>query len=400
MLGSITNGYDSSRPRRWGLAAAPKTSDNADTRKKVDRRVLIIFSVFALLSLVLPISLSPFFEGATASDIASRTLSGLMLSFFLAGFSSFLNHRKSGLTPRKRLLTRFAAVSVVISLLVGVAIVFVIETNPGFIEMPDLGSGTLQDRIPLVVAYLFVTLTPVFFVSILFFMVLAFGIIGVMSAIERRVTPWILNMIASSGGKAKLSIPERILRWCFDIPDIVDARTLVLHPVAAKRAVARSDVLQGVGWQLFFGAILAVYASLNPFLSDRSPSSLLTIFSALTAAASIIPLLVLPWFIYRRLDARIKGLAKDFTLFNGVRARLFQSFVAVGTLVILVRLSITKIDLETYLTGFSSFMVMLFSSALMCTFVYLNNFENGLADDIATGFRPAETVTVPETPRI
>jgi hypothetical protein len=65
---------------------------------------------------------------------------------------------------------------------------------------------------------------------------------------------------------------------------------------------------------------------------------------------------------------------------------VLQSYFAIGTIVLLVRISITRIGLATFLEGLTSFLFVLLLSSILCTFVYFNYFENELADDIVTGF--------------
>jgi hypothetical protein len=359
---------------------------NTEARKKADRRILIIFGVFVLLSFALPIGLSPLYKGVTLSDVVSRIIGGLALSCFFAGISSFLNYRREGLTTRRRLFVLVLAVTVILSLFLTGITIMVILTMPGEIEMPDLGTTPLEDQLGVVFAFLMAGLVPSMFFGVLLFMIVAFGIVGLMSAVIRWATPRILRSIFDSGGKSKLSLQDRALRWLFAIPDTLDTKTLSLTPSSPRLSLSRFETLPIVGWQIFFGAILAVYVSLNPFLSNRSTEALLNIFTALTSVSLLIPFVVLPWFVYRRLNARIKGQVKDFALFDGLRARIFQSYIALGTLVILVRLSISEIDLGTYALGFTTFMGFLFITAVMCTYVYLNNFENGLAEDIAAAY--------------
>ena len=380
------------------LPATVGPASSLDIRKKADKRILIIFFVFAILSIVLPFALSPWFEGATLADIVSRTLGGLSLSFILAGISSYLNYRKSGLIPRRRLLKWFALLSIAISIVFSVVTTLVIWAFPEEFVMPDVTSDPLDQHLVLVFVTLFVTLVPTFFLTLLSVMIFGFGIVGVMSALERRLTPYILKVISGSSGKPKPSIMERAVRWLFDIPDVLDTRNLGLEPGQPRNQVRLGDMKWPIAWQLFFGAILAVYVSFNPFLANRSSDDLLSIFSLLTTAAILIPLLILSWFIYQRIGARILGQAKDFTLFNGIRARLFQSYFAVGTLIVIIRISISRIDLEAFVIGFSTFMVVLLTVAVTTTFLYLNNFENGLAEDIVAEFRGKGPGAPPEPP--
>ncbi len=372
------------------LPAAAIQASNIDIRKKADKRILIIFFAFAILSLVLPIALSPLFKGATVTDILSRIFGGLTLSLFLAGFSSYFSYRKSGLTPRRKLLRWFFVISVAASIVLSAVAAIAIWYDPA---VTDVNSTPAEPLLPLIIVIVFVSLIPTLFLSLLSLMVLGFGIVGVMAAVERRLTPYILKVIAGSSGKPKHTIAEIAVRWLFDLPDVLDARSLRLDPDPPRTKVLPGDMRWPVGWQLFFGAILAVYVSFNPFLANRSPEDLLSIFSLLTSASVVIPFLILSWFIYLRVGARLHGQVKDFTLFKGIRARLFQSYFAVGTLIVLVRLSISKIEIGAFVSGFSLFMLTLLSIAIISSFVYMNNFENGLTEDIVSEFQGKEDAT-------
>jgi hypothetical protein len=364
---------------------------------KVDRRILLFFFLMVALSVTVPFIAFPFFEEATLVDVAARVLSGFVVSFLVVGILSFKHYRTNSLVPRRRLLRWLAILSVAGAALVGALLVIVLEVDPSLIEAGDTESP-ISDQLGLAVVAIILVLTPAFFVMGLVLLAVGFGIVGVMAALERRLTPWILSVIVGLSRKAKPTLAERAVRWLFDVPEVLDTSRLTIDPGERRAGVRWSDMKWAVVWQVFFGAILAVYVSFNPFISDRSPNSLIRIFSALTSGVSVLPLIILPWFIYSRIDARIKGQAKDFTLFNGIRARIFQSYVALGTLIILIRLSITQIEPEAYLAGFASFMVMLTGCALVCTFVYLNYFENSLIEDIAVQFRPPSSAKDGENP--
>ena len=109
---------------------------------------------------------------------------------------------------------------------------------------------------------------------------------------------------------------------------------------------------------------------------------MMALFSIASNVSTFIPLLILPWFIYLKLDAKIKGPVKDFKLFNGLSSRMFQTLVAFGTILILVRMALRNPGFWSVLQSFIGFFMFFLAGVLLITFVYFNYFENDLAEDI------------------
>jgi hypothetical protein len=99
-----------------------------------------------------------------------------------------------------------------------------------------------------------------------------------------------------------------------------------------------------------------------------------------------IPWLVLPWFIFRRLDAGIPGPSRKFMLYDGLRSRLFGTLVAIGTLITIIRLALRDIAISTILSSFFSYYTSFILLAAIFTFVYFNYFEDGLAEDVTNRY--------------
>mgnify|MGYP001765328181 CR=1 FL=1 len=353
-----------------------------DERFKVDKTILVIFSAFAAVSLSIPPAALLLVDDLSLLDAVSRLLGGLTTSFLLAGIHATRYYGKRGSVPMRRIMRYavMAASAMMLTLIAGIAVTDGFQSV--FLEMPTL--TTAQQVFAGTV--LAVVLLIVFFFVLMVGVVTAFGVVGVMCALERRLTAWTLERLVRSEGRERRLVIDRVLTWFFDIPEVLDTRTLTISPSEPKKSVGWSDIKAPVAWQLFFGAVLAIYISFNPFLSDRSPAALVGIFSILSSAAILIPFVILPWFIFRKLGARIKGQVKEFSLFNGIRARVLQSYLAIGTIVVLVRMSISRISMETYLAAFASFALFLLIVSVLTTFVYLGYFENDLSDDIATDF--------------
>ncbi len=370
------------------VSASSVAKDRAEARRRSDRLVLIIFSTLAGITIAASLGSYIVFGGAKVRDVVAWILGGLSVSFLMAGVPAYLRRRKSGLVLRRRILRLMAISSVAITALTLAGLALIIIFDLEVVEFGDASPAILLIAGIVIVIALFVT----YLLLIMVVFLAIFGTMGVMSAVERSLAPWTLRQIARLSSDKKPSLVSRGIRWLFDVPDVLDTTTLSIRPAKPRTYVSLSDLKTPVLWQLFFGFILAIYMSFNPFVSDRSPAALLSIFSLLTTASILIPLIILPWFLFMRLGAGIRGQTKPFTLYNGIRSRVFQSYLAVGTIVIFVRLSIQEISiaLETYVAAFAMFMVTLLGAALLSTFVYYNYFENELVVDVVDRLRGTE----------
>lgn len=349
--------------------------------REQDNRVLLVFVIFAILLMAIPAA-ALISEKTSVLQLIGVTLSGLSIAFVLSGLPSIYYNRKHGLLSRRR----FWRWSVIIALAGSIAVTAITlianALRPDLLNLPPEATSNMAIIIPSLVFGFFVAAL----ITLLSGLMLAFGGIAVMVAIARRLTPWILIQIVEADPARKPTVKDRAIRWLFNIPEVLDTRTLKISPLKTDRRLRWSDVRLAIQWELFFGAILAIYISFNPFISDRSTSALLGIFGILISGSVLIPLLILPWQVFRRLDACIEGPRRSFTLYTGVRSRLLQSYLAIGTLVILVRLAISTIDVEAYLLWFAAFLAALLWISLTFTFVYFNYFEEQLVEDISRAF--------------
>ena len=138
-------------------------------------------------------------------------------------------------------------------------------------------------------------------------------------------------------------------------------------------------------WQIFFCAILIIYLSLHPLLLERMErDELIAIASSIS---NFVPLLILPWFIYLDINARIKAPAKDFRLYSGLRNRAFRTLAAFGTLFIIIRLGLRDMELEPLVISFTKYFSMFLMVTFILTFIYFNYFQYELASGVVKDFR-------------
>jgi hypothetical protein len=185
-------------------------------------------------------------------------------------------------------------------------------------------------------------------------------------------------------GYKKNSLGYSALQWVFDIPDTLDTKQLTIKSQGSSKTFPWSRFKTTFKWQVIISLVIAIDIVLNPLLHEDM--TMQELFGLTALVSMLIPLLVLPWGIYQRLDAKIKGSVKDFSLYNGIKTRTTQTVVAFGTLIIFIRLALQRMDLIELIMGFVQLFLTFMVVAFISSFVYLNYFEDDLAMDISNEF--------------
>ena len=135
---------------------------------------------------------------------------------------------------------------------------------------------------------------------------------------------------------------------------------------------------------MLLGIVVIIYISLNPFFLEGS--SFQNLFNIATVIALFIPMIIIPWYIFLRLDAKIKGPIKDYQLYGGVAYRMYRTFMTLGTILIIIRLALKNVDPQDVINTLPVFFLFFIVVILIITFVYFNYFENNLAKDVSERF--------------
>ena len=178
-----------------------------------------------------------------------------------------------------------------------------------------------------------------------------------------------------------------VLQWLFNIPDVLDTKLLTINFESKQRfpwKVLKTAFL----WVSILGFIIAML--IINYITSFAQTSIenMLVISGLIVMLS--PILVLSWFIFLRMDARIKGPIKDYKLYNGLKSRTTAYTVTFGTFILLIRLALIKTDLHQLFWSFVSYYPLFLVSAAVFTFIYFNYFENDLARNIAKRYRKIE----------
>lgn len=349
-------------------------------RAAADKRILIVFFLVFILGVILAAIGMRISGTLSLIEIPSMVTGAFVIAFFITGFPAVYYYVRSGLFPTKRLVRIFLLASLVISAVLTVAVVVVFLA--GWVDLGDAPSLSALG-LAFAVAGIYFGGFAGAFVTFLTGLVLGAGAIGVMAALARLVTPRLLAEIVRSERK---SLRERAIAWFFCIPDALDVHSLTIGPGTKAEKLPWEMIKTAVAWQVLFGVVLCVYVSFNTLEAGREASSMYNMFGTLISLTAFVPLLVLPWFVFHGLNARLKGTVKDFTLYDGIKSRVFRSYIAISTLFIFIRLTLSRVEVGAYLVGFGGYLAALSGIAFSFTFIYFNYFAEDLSSDIATEF--------------
>ena len=366
-------------------------------RMHPDRKVLIVFIVtLTVVSVLVAVAWSLRGQGAGPADIIMVCLGALTFSFLPTGMAAYKYHRLAGII-RTRLVIRWLVVfSLALDLLIMIFIFLLYEMG-WFGGSPDPRAVSPYSS-PASIAATTIALFVVFFLILLVYLMVGVGVIWLMAALERRLAPEALLRIRRLGRATSDQVRRKdlfrfikysALRWIFNIPEVLDTEGLRVGAPAPSKRLPWKTFSKAMGWSVVFGTVIAIDFSFNPFL--RESFSIQQLFSIISVASIFIPWLVLPWFIFRRLDAQIPGQRRAFRLYDGLRSRVYGTLVALGTLMLVIRLALREVPLSTILSAFFSYYTVFLLLAGLFTFVYFNYFEDNLAADVARAYgRPRE----------
>jgi hypothetical protein len=306
----------------------------------------------------------------------SNAMAGLVSVFSLTGILAFIYYEDRGIVPAKRMVKLFAKVALVVAI-VPTAYLLYFEVAPAVESSIELTVAAFAIYLAMVLA--------LFLVQFIFMMV-GFGLMAVVFIAQKRFTSETLASIkgitANTEDPTKIKVQKKgmefpILHWLYAIPDVLDTGTLTIDRVIPRDKFPWKPFFAALKWQIIFSLVLAIYVSLNPFLLDWS--DIAGRFSLSANLSIIIPMFILPWFIFLRLNARIKGPVRDFKLFNGIKGRLASTLIAFGTLIVFIRFALRDIGALEVIQGIFAFYPILVAVIAFVTFVYFNNFEDSLA---------------------
>ncbi len=298
---------------------------------------------------------------------------GMFVLFLgLHGLFVFWSVKRQGRVKLRRLIQWLLMISLVTAL--GTIGVFFIIPGSLVIEV-GLNLGTLIGGLAAVI-----TLWILFFLLSLLLIAAACSAIWFLCRGLKHLLPRYLSDIRAVNYDGHDSWFKRIEIWIVGFPRVLEPSSLRLDLGPMDDAAAKRRFGQALQWQLALGLLLAVYISLNPFLLQSM--SFAQTFTLVSFVSILAPLMVLPWFTLEVLGVKAKGIREDFTVYSGAKTRMIQTLVALGTLLIIVRLAVEEVGIGELIGRFVGYSITLFLLSSLVSFVYFNFFEAPFIEDL------------------
>jgi hypothetical protein len=318
-----------------------------------ERRLLYVFIGLFFFFISLAVLVAYWTQDWGFGNLVNGLLSAFLFSTFFMGIPFYPRFRKRGIIPMRRLLYLFLGISLAFAILITTLVVLdtsgVIETGMSVTDE----TLTAEELIGLTIV-LFIGALLAALLSLLLALVFLFGFLGVTFLFMAGLVPLSLRWVRRITMRGHLK--ARALAWLLLIPEHLDTGTLRVKEVQPEKEFPWKRFQRAFLWQVFFGLMVAVYVSLNPFLLRSA--ELEELFNFMSNGFVIVPILALPWFITLRLDARIEGPVRDFKLYEGIRSRMLRTFLAIGTIMIFLRFAIEDISPQELIVSFANYTIL------------------------------------------
>jgi len=362
--------------------------------ERSDRRILIFF-FFCLVVIVTSIIVTGILS--LQVDLVSFVffvLAGLVVTLSITGILAFVYYYKRAIISNRKILSWFTIFAFIFSAVANVVIYLLAQMRyfgSSSVFLFDLNAISVYN---IMWQFLVLFLLALFVEVDLMFE--AFGLIWMLAVVEKSTVANTLADITKITSNTSNFMSKKdksnsrkylVLQWLFNIPDVLDTKLLTINFEPKQRfpwKVLKTAFL----WVSILGFLIAMLiVNYITSFAQISIENMLVISGLIT---TMTPILVLSWFIFLSLDARIKGSSNDFKLYNGLKSRTTNYTVTFGTIILLIRLALIKTDLHQLFWLFASYYPLFLVSAIIITFIYFNYFENDLARNIVNRYRKIE----------
>jgi hypothetical protein len=362
--------------------------------ERSDRRILMFF-FFCLVIIITSIIVTGILS--LQVDLISfvfSVLAGLVVTLSITGMLAFVYYYKRAIISTRKILSWFTIFALIFSAVATVVIYLLAQTRyfgSSTVFLFDLNAISVYN---IMWQFLVLFLLALFVEVDLMFE--AFGMIWMLAVVEKSTVAYTLADISKITSNTSNFMSKKdksnsrrylVLQWLFNIPDVLDTKLLTIN-FEPKQKLPWKVLKTAFLWVSILGFLIAMLiVNYITSFAQISIENMLVISGLIT---TITPILVLSWFIFLRLDARIKGSINDFKLYNGLKSRTTSYTVTFGSIILLIRLALIKTDLHQLFWLFASYYPLFLVSAIIITFIYFNYFENDLARKIVNRYRKIE----------
>ncbi|HKM13437.1 MAG TPA: hypothetical protein VJY42_00715 [Candidatus Methanomethylophilaceae archaeon] len=238
----------------------------------------------------------------------------------------------------------------------------------------------------------YIILTPTTLFFFLFILIGGTGVVAIAEAIQRATFYSIVHSIEYMNVKNKMSFFDKMVSFLFNVPEDLDTRNITMNYNLQRMSIPWKEMMQTIGVALMLGMTIWIYISMNPaFMEPGTLDGVSQISIFMFSLVLIIPLLVLPFTIFKSLDVRVQTNYRAFHVHGGAMETIKRMALPIGATLIYVLLAINQADMMRVVAYIgASALAIVFVVGYTCLLYYSTN-ERPLVKDIAAKwkiFRP------------
>lgn len=227
-----------------------------------------------------------------------------------------------------------------------------------------------------------VTHSLMYIVIVAYVFVGALGVACVVDAIQRLEFYHIVDHVRYVNVKEKLGIVDRIVAFLFNIPPDLDTRNITIEPRKLGNKFPWKDMGGTIAFSLIIGMFFWIYLSMNPtFMQSPSVSSDVPTF--IFGVMLYIPVIVMPFTVFKSLDVKICTNYRDFHLFNGALATIQRMAVPVFAALIYVLMAMNTSDPMQVVMYIAFSVIIILFVVILTSILYYYAMEATTASDIS-----------------
>lgn len=235
-----------------------------------------------------------------------------------------------------------------------------------------------------------IDIITIFFVD--FVLVGAVGVVTLVVTVQKFIFYRVIRMTEYMNVKERMTFPEKVVAFAFNIPRDLDTRHITMDYNHKSSLTPWKDILETIRMSLMIGIFLWIYLSMNPTIFELqsfidAPMFIFTI-------VLFIPILVMPWSIFKTLNVRIETKYRDFSLYSGIKETLKRMVLPMFAAFLFLMMAVNRNGLMTVL-GFIAFSVAVIVAIIGLTaLIYYAFFEKKLVDQIVSKWKVYRPVSL------
>ena len=227
-----------------------------------------------------------------------------------------------------------------------------------------------------------VTNSLMYILAVVYVFIGALGVACVVDAIQRLIFYDIVSHARYVNVKEKLGLKDRLIAFLFNIPPDIDTRNITISPKKLGNKFPWKDMGSTILLSLIVGMFFWIYLSLNPnFMKEDSISSDIPTF--IFGVMLYVPVIVLPFTIFKSLDVKIDTNYRDFKLFNGALATIQRMAIPVFGALIFVLMAMNEQDPVQVLLFIGFSVLIILFVVILTSIIYYYAMEATTSSDIS-----------------